>query len=153
MPKLTTPVRTACPFFSQINGPPESPWQESLPPSSSPAQIMELVIPPYCWLHFSLVIVGTATHWRFSGKLLAPDSRVPHPLTKHVSPVWSGANEASGKQAAPTSSLKVKADANFKMTKSLLLPWYGISAFQTPLAMATVCPDELLRPVAPAMTK
>jgi hypothetical protein len=56
------------------------------------------------------------------GKELAPELRVPHPLTTQVSPVLSGANPASGKQAAPTFSLKLKAELNFKMMKSLLLP-------------------------------
>ena len=52
------------------------------------------------------------------GKELAPDSRVPHPLTKQVWPVVSGAKEASGKQAAWTSLLKDNGEDNFKMIKS-----------------------------------
>ena len=48
-PQETTPVRAALPSMSQMSGPPESPWQESTPPSvilpmsslsSIPAQII-----------------------------------------------------------------------------------------------------------------
>ena len=50
-------------------GPPESPWQASLPPTLGyPAQSMELVIAPlYEVLHSLLVIAGTLTYWRLLG--------------------------------------------------------------------------------------
>ena len=41
-PQLTTPTRTARPFSLHTKGPPESPLQESLPPTPGyPAQIIE----------------------------------------------------------------------------------------------------------------
>ena len=69
-PKLTIPAITALPLSLQTNGPPESPWQESLPPSGYAAQSMESVItnvPSYKDWHSLLVIVGTLTYWSLSG--------------------------------------------------------------------------------------
>ena len=57
----------ALPLLLHTNGPPESPWQASLPPVPGyPAQSIELVIllPPYKELHWVLVIAGTLTYWR-----------------------------------------------------------------------------------------
>ena len=68
-PQLTTPAITALPLSLQTYGPPESPWQESLPPTLGyPAHSMEVVIAPlYAVLHSLLVIAGTLTYWRLLG--------------------------------------------------------------------------------------
>ena len=59
---------TAFPLSLQTYGPPESPWQASLPPTPvNPAQSIESVIlPPYAALHALLVTAGTLTYWRLS---------------------------------------------------------------------------------------
>ena len=59
----------AFPLLLHTYGPPESPWQASLPPTLGyPAQSMELVIlPPYAVLHWLFVIAGTLTYWRLLG--------------------------------------------------------------------------------------
>ena len=69
-PQLTTPAMTGLPLSLQTYGPPESPWQASLPPTLGyPAQSMELVIAPlYAVLHSLLVIAGTLTYWRLLGE-------------------------------------------------------------------------------------
>ena len=66
IPQLTTPAMTALPLSLQTNGPPESPWQASLPPTLGyPAQSMvSVILPPYAELHWPLVIAGTLTYWR-----------------------------------------------------------------------------------------
>ena len=63
-PQLTIPAMIALPLSLQTKGPPESPWQASLPPVPGyPAQSIELVIlPPYAELHLVLVIAGTLTY-------------------------------------------------------------------------------------------
>ena len=61
---------TALPLSLQTNGPPESPWQASLPPTLGyPAQsIVSVILPPYAALHWLLVIAGTLTYWRLLGE-------------------------------------------------------------------------------------
>ena len=45
IPQLTTPAMIALPLRLQTSGPPESPWQASLPPTPGyPAQSIEFVI-------------------------------------------------------------------------------------------------------------
>ena len=70
-PQLTTPAITALPFSLQTNGPPESPWQESLPPTPGyPAQIIVSVIVEkvalYAEVHWAFVIAGTLTYCKLS---------------------------------------------------------------------------------------
>ena len=43
--QLTMPTTLRSSPSPQVKGPPESPWQESFPPSGSPAQIMLSAIP------------------------------------------------------------------------------------------------------------
>ena len=94
---------TALPLSLQTNGPPESPWQASLPPTLGyPAQsIVSVILPPYAALHWLLVIAGTLTYWRSLGAD-PPDDKVPHPLVKHLASVdWADKYDAEeGKHAA-----------------------------------------------------
>lgn len=61
-------------------GPPESPWHESLPPLSSPAQTMEacMDLEPYAFLQLASVTTGTETCMRTRGDE-PPEDSLPKP--------------------------------------------------------------------------
>merc|ERR1712126_679151 len=79
-----------------MNGPPESPWQESLPPWSRPAQIMESVMSscPYESRQCSSDTTGTSTFWRTRARL-PPSVVVPHPETVQMVPSADSSNVGS----------------------------------------------------------
>ena len=52
-----------------------------------------------------------------------PSIVVPHPLTMASSPVVSGSKDKSGRQAGPTSSLRVNDFFNFKIMAETFQPW------------------------------
>ena len=52
-----------------------------------------------------------------------PSIVVPHPLTMARSPVFSGAKDGSGRQAGPTSLLKVNNFFNFRIISGTFQPW------------------------------
>ena len=63
---LTIPVTTALPPTLQTYGPPESPWQESLPPCGKPAQnIASVICPGY---DEPQETGGTRTHCKSPGR-------------------------------------------------------------------------------------
>ena len=52
-----------------------------------------------------------------------PSIVVPHPLTTPSFPFFSGAKDGSGRQAGPTSSLKVNDFFNFRIFAETFQPW------------------------------
>jgi hypothetical protein len=116
--------RLFLPSEFQTSGPPESPWQESVPPSLKPAQIIESVITePYAMVHDAWSTMGTPAYKSLLG-LVPPYDIVPQPLTMTVVP---GVGSPVGKTAATAFGLLVIASFNFSITISLLLPLYARS--------------------------
>ena len=58
-----------------------------------------------------------------NNKFELPSIVVPHPLTTASSPFFSGAKDGSGRQAGPTSSLKVNDCFNFRIIAETFQPW------------------------------
>ena len=91
------------PTLLRTRGPPESPWQESLPPSANPAQMKaslkmvsrRLLESNHSW-HFCWLITSTSTSCSLSGVLLWPCAVLPHPITVALSPTYLDA--AGGRQ-------------------------------------------------------
>merc|ERR1711890_35511 len=94
-----------------MKGPPESPWQESLPPSSSPAQIMESAISfsPYALRQASSSTTGTVTFCRILARL-PREEVVPQPDTIHSVPA-SYSSFSSGRAITSITSLERSASS------------------------------------------
>src|SRR5690606_39817253 len=82
-PHETTPTS----LLPATSGPPESPWQASLPPSGKPAQTMPSGVydEPYAASHSSSEVIGTSTFIRWSD-CWPPSVVLPQPSVVTVEP-------------------------------------------------------------------
>ncbi|RNA11555.1 hypothetical protein BpHYR1_029400, partial [Brachionus plicatilis] len=85
-PQLVIPANSHFPLFSTTNGPPESPWQVSLPSPVSPAQTATLVLTEeYFCLHLESVKNGISTCIKYL-ETEPPELKVPQPVAHELLP-------------------------------------------------------------------
>lgn len=123
IPQDTNPIRTLCPSIVVVNGPPESPWQLSLPPSLKPAHRNTSCIVSrrpaarnQRW-HRSLDITSTSTSCSTVGTVDTPWRVLPQPATVAVLP--TSFTLVSGKHTGMMCGLKTTVLSSFTRATSL----------------------------------
>jgi hypothetical protein len=128
VPNETTPTRRveiapapASTTLWENSGPPESPWHESLPPSTSPAQIiLESTVAPYATRHALAVTTGTCTV-RSTLVVSPPSTAAPHPLVHSAMPARSSC-DASYSMSDSMTGFMLTALLSCSSATSLALP-------------------------------